>query len=212
MITKITLQAVLFLILLVGYTYTFAWIYPEHRDITLLAVQDLNPQYRVKLDKLWFEARLGFENRLTETIIDTIQTVDPKQLDFASWPAISGDHSCSPDKMLHNVLHSDWILKVADVAGRLKIALANSENRHEHVNALRDSDVKLQGVDPQYATRAGSNNVHFLLALPSVGMAQVGAIAAHKLPARRLIYIFIVIMFFIGLKMIGVYDWLGWPI
>jgi len=51
-----------------------------------------------------------------------------------------------------------------------------------------------------------------LLAVSSVGMAQVGAIAAHKLPAKQLRYIFIVVMLYMGLKMIGVFDWLGWPI
>ncbi len=52
----------------------------------------------------------------------------------------------------------------------------------------------------------------FLLAVTSVSMAQVGAITAHKLPAKQLRYIFIVIMFYMGLKMLGVFDWLGWPI
>ena len=166
-ITKATFRIIVFIILAV-YTNTFAWIYPEHRDITLLAVQNLSHQNRSTLDKLWAEARIGFENRLTSTIIDSLQTINPKQLDFASWPAISGDHSCSSDNMLSNVLHTEWILKVADVAAQLKIDLANSENRYEHVNALRDSDIKLQRVDPQYATRAGSNNAHYLLALPSM--------------------------------------------
>ena len=163
----ITASRIILLIILVGYSNTFAWIYPEHRDITLLAVQNLNQQNRSTLDNLWDEARIGFENRLTATIIDSLQTINPEQLDFASWPAISGDHSCSSDNLLANVLHTEWILKVADVAAHLKIDLANSENRHEHVNALRDSDIKMQRVDPQYATRAGSNNAHFLLALPS---------------------------------------------
>ncbi|NQT31080.1 MAG: sulfite exporter TauE/SafE family protein [Deltaproteobacteria bacterium] len=51
-----------------------------------------------------------------------------------------------------------------------------------------------------------------LLAVPSVGMAQVGAITAHKMPARQLKYIFIVVMFYMGLKMLGVFDLLGWPL
>ncbi len=51
-----------------------------------------------------------------------------------------------------------------------------------------------------------------LLAVTSVGMAQVGAITAHKLPAKQLRYIFIAVMFYMGLKMLGVFDWLGWPI
>lgn len=52
----------------------------------------------------------------------------------------------------------------------------------------------------------------FLLTLGSVGMAQVGAITAHKLPAKQLRYIFIVLILYMGLKMVGVFDWLGWPI
>lgn len=50
------------------------------------------------------------------------------------------------------------------------------------------------------------------LALTSVGMAQVGATIAHKLPAKQLRWIFIAVMFYMGLKMIGVFDWLGLPI
>ena len=52
----------------------------------------------------------------------------------------------------------------------------------------------------------------FLLAVTGVGMAQVGAITAHKLPAKQLRYIFIAVMFYMGLKMLGLFDWLGWPI
>ncbi len=161
-----TASKIIFIMILIGCSNTFAWIYPEHRDITLLGVQKLDQENRSSLDKLWAEARIGFENRLTESIIDSLQTIDPEKLDFAAWPAISGDHSCSPDNMLSNILYTEWILEVADIAAQLKIDLANSENRHEHVNALRDSDIKLQRADPQYATRAGSNNVHFLLAMP----------------------------------------------
>ncbi len=51
-----------------------------------------------------------------------------------------------------------------------------------------------------------------LLAATSVGMAQVGAITAHKLPAKQLSYIFIAVMFYMGLEMLGVLDWLGWPL
>ena len=51
-----------------------------------------------------------------------------------------------------------------------------------------------------------------LLALPGIVMAQVGAIVTHKLPDRQLRYIFIIIMFYMGLKMTGVFDWLDWPI
>ena len=52
----------------------------------------------------------------------------------------------------------------------------------------------------------------FLLAVSGFGMAQVGAITARRLPARQLRYIFLVVMFYVGLKMLGLFDWLGWPI
>jgi uncharacterized membrane protein YfcA len=52
----------------------------------------------------------------------------------------------------------------------------------------------------------------FLLTVTSIGMAQVGAITAHKLPANQLRYIFVAVMFYMGLKMLGLFDWLGWPI
>jgi len=51
-----------------------------------------------------------------------------------------------------------------------------------------------------------------LLAGTSVPMAQVGVRAAHKLPAKQLKYIFIAVMIYMGLKMIGVFTWLDFPI
>lgn len=50
------------------------------------------------------------------------------------------------------------------------------------------------------------------LAGTSVGMAQIGARMAHRLTATILRAIFVLVMFYMGLKMIGVYDWLGWPL
>ncbi|MFC1864837.1 sulfite exporter TauE/SafE family protein [Chloroflexota bacterium] len=52
----------------------------------------------------------------------------------------------------------------------------------------------------------------FLLAITSIAMAQVGAITAHQLPAKQLRYTFIAIMLYMALKMLGLFDWLGWPI
>ena len=51
-----------------------------------------------------------------------------------------------------------------------------------------------------------------LLAVSSIGMAQVGAITAHRLPAGKLRYIFVILMFYLGFRMLGVFDWLGWPL
>jgi len=50
------------------------------------------------------------------------------------------------------------------------------------------------------------------LAGMSVPLAQLGAKTAHALPAKQLRYIFIALMVYIGLRMIGVFSWLGLPI
>ena len=52
----------------------------------------------------------------------------------------------------------------------------------------------------------------FLLAATSIAMAQVGAITAHKLPTRRLRWIFIILLFYVALRMLGLFEWLGWPL
>jgi len=45
-----------------------------------------------------------------------------------------------------------------------------------------------------------------LLAATSVGMAQVGAITAHRLPARQIRYVFVGVMFYMGLRMLGAFG------
>ncbi|MDD5127673.1 MAG: sulfite exporter TauE/SafE family protein [Dehalococcoidales bacterium] len=51
-----------------------------------------------------------------------------------------------------------------------------------------------------------------LLMVSSIVMAQVGAIAAHHLPSRKLGYIFIVLLFYMGMRMLGIFEWLGLPL
>jgi hypothetical protein len=161
-----------FLIVLVSFLLipfvSMAWLYPEHRDITLVALGKLNPGQRARMDALWAKARVGWENRLTVSIADPHQNTKPAQLDFAAWPAIAGDHSCSPADLLETVLKSDWILKVADIAARLKNGLAKSKFNSDRDNHTRDADIRFVRVDPEYVSRAGGNNVHFLLALEKI--------------------------------------------
>ncbi len=45
-----------------------------------------------------------------------------------------------------------------------------------------------------------------LLAATSIGMAQLGARTAHRLPARPLRYAFVGVLFYMGLRMIGVFG------
>ena len=52
----------------------------------------------------------------------------------------------------------------------------------------------------------------FLLAVTSIGMAQVGAMTAHRLPTKQLKWIFVAAQFYVALRMLGVFEWLGWPL
>lgn len=51
-----------------------------------------------------------------------------------------------------------------------------------------------------------------LLAVPGIIMAQAGVRVAHKLPAKQLKYVFIAVMIYMGLKMTGVFAFLGLPL
>ena len=140
-----------------------AWVYPEHRNIAGGAIAGLSPERKATLEKLWAEARKGHEDRLCEKPWEGDQGTKPGCIDLAALPAIAGDHSCSPDQMLETVLKSKWIMDVAEVTAVLDHGLASAKNVHEARNRLTRSDLELQRKDPEYATRAGANHVHFLL-------------------------------------------------
>ena len=175
-----------------------AWIYPEHRDIALLAVLRLDSERRAVFDRLWQEARTGDEARLCASGADSEQGTAPSCLDWAALSAIAGDHSCSSEEMLETARGSSWILQVADIGAQLKadlsripvaatsVAAEGSKDlllntrqritdevaRAQRVNALRTADTRLQRADPEYATRAGKNNAHFLLARPNTATSR----------------------------------------
>lgn len=65
---------------------------------------------------------------------------------------------------------------------------------------------------PAYSFGYVNLQAWLLLSVTSIPMAQIGAIIAHRLPAKQLRYIFIIIIFYMGLKMLGLFDWLGWPL
>ena len=56
----------LFLLVSVFFVWliSLAWVYPEHREISLIAIYDLDPDRQQVLAELWASARLGYENRL----------------------------------------------------------------------------------------------------------------------------------------------------
>ena len=168
MLRKSTL--IIFIVASVAYSSS-AWVYPEHRRITLRAIEKLDENRKNLLDEIWAQARIGYEYRLCESVADVTQDVKPQYLDYAAWPAIGGDHSVSPENMTYNILKSDWILKVADVAARLKNGIAAAKRKSEIENELRNSDLRLLRVDPEYVSRAGANNGHFMLARPEINIA-----------------------------------------
>jgi uncharacterized membrane protein YfcA len=65
---------------------------------------------------------------------------------------------------------------------------------------------------PAYSLGYISLPAALLLSVSSVGMAQFGASAAHRLPAKQLRLIFVVLIVYMGLRMIGVFEWLHWPL
>jgi hypothetical protein len=65
---------------------------------------------------------------------------------------------------------------------------------------------------PQYSIGYVNLLNWVLLASASIPMAQIGAKAAHKLPAKQLKYLFTILMIYIGLRMIGVFELLGIPL
>jgi hypothetical protein len=144
------------------------WVFPEHRDIAVLAVHLLSSSQQASLQSLRTEARVWHEARLCAEAGGAAQGPKPDCIDYAAWTAIAGDHSCSARDMLGTVLNAPWIIGVAQVSARLKTQLAAAQRRDQRVNAVRDSDLSLQRTDPEYVTRATSNNAHFLLARPKV--------------------------------------------
>ncbi len=193
--TRLLLAAVAFS----GANTAFGWIYPEHRDIAVLAVEGLDPERKAEFARLWQEARTGDEGRLCVQGADTGQGVTPECIDWAALSGIAGDHSCSSQDMLETVRASEWILQVADVAAQLKVdlsaipvtatadqtagtanvigdarrRLADEASRAKRVNALRAADTRMQRADPKYASRADSNLAHFLMPRPDTNLDAV---------------------------------------
>jgi hypothetical protein len=140
-----------------------AWVYPEHRDIMIEALRRLPPEQQRLIAELWAAARLGRESRYCITEVADDGSARPTCIDLAAWPAIAGDHSCSPEQFLASVLTSDWVLEVARVSAETKRDLQKATSRDAKLNVWAASNLKLQFVDPDYASRAGANNGHFLI-------------------------------------------------
>jgi len=140
-----------------------AWIYPEHRDIAVAGFQKLASEDQAVLTRLWDEARVGYDGKLCPRPSEGEQGPRPDCIDLAAIPALAGDHSCSPREVVEKVLPGEWVLEVARVARETKSSLAATQDRFVKLNALARSNLQLQAADPEYVSRAGANNAHFLL-------------------------------------------------
>ena len=56
--TAVALPLLLALLICAAAREATAWVYPEHRDITIAAVEKLDPAHRAVFDRLWREARV----------------------------------------------------------------------------------------------------------------------------------------------------------
>jgi uncharacterized membrane protein YfcA len=52
----------------------------------------------------------------------------------------------------------------------------------------------------------------FLLVVSSIPLAQVGAVASHRVAPQRLKILFALLYIYVGLKLVGVFTWLGLPL
>ncbi|HTO75628.1 MAG TPA: hypothetical protein VMQ61_06085 [Thermoanaerobaculia bacterium] len=155
-----------------------AWIYSEHRAITARGIETLDPRRRAQLDEIWSEARADRSARLCEALDAGAQGAKPSCIDLSAWPAIAGDHSCTPPELLATILDSDWILPVAAIAERAGEKIAHARTESERRNVQMKGDLGLERTDKEYSTRAGASNAHFLLPR---GAADPRAYAAEAL-------------------------------
>ena len=146
-----------------------AWIWPEHRDIAVDAIQRMTPADRAVLEALWGSLLREAGPQLCRTLVNDgaaphgkFATWKSGCLDFPAYPALGGDHSCSTAELRAVTENEAWGLQVAGVAEWSKEALAAAPDEGRRTDAWNRSHLAMQYVDPLYLTRAAGNNAHFL--------------------------------------------------
>jgi hypothetical protein len=138
-----------------------AWIFYEHRDVGVAAWPLLSPAAQTTFKALWNDARAGYAAPLCPEPIAS--GASAQCIDLAAWPAIAGDHACSPAELVDSTLGSAWILDVLDISADVGAKLSAGRSEQSRQNVWNSSNLRLQSVDSGYVTRAGANNAHFLL-------------------------------------------------
>ena len=146
-----------------------AWMWCEHRDIAVTAIQGLPPAERAQLEALWASLKKEAGPQLCPTLVNP--GAAPRSafgdwsgicLDFPSYPAMGGDHACSTGELRAVTESEEWGLRVTWVAEWSKRRFAEAPNQAARIDAWNKSHLAMQSVDPRYLTRASSNNAHFL--------------------------------------------------
>ena len=147
-----------------------AWIWPEHRDIAVEGIRTLPQEDRRALEALWAALKADAGPQLCPVLVDdhAAPTTAFGQwrevcIDFPSYPALGGDHSCSTADLRAATEKEEWGKKVAWVAEWSKGRLASTPNESRRTDAWNESHLAMQYVDPDYLTRAAGNDAHFLL-------------------------------------------------
>jgi hypothetical protein len=157
-----------------------AWIWPEHRDIAAEALRGLPTAQRTTIGQMWVGVRAIGGKQVCEKIVDPgAEPTDVPRgewdkvcVDFASFPALAGDHSCTAAELWSDAAKEPWAVKVVWVAAKTKERLASARDEAQRTDFLSLSHLAMQYVDPRYLTRAEGNNAHFLFPRAPVAAKQ----------------------------------------
>ncbi len=143
-----------------------AWIFPEHRDIGRVAIDQLDEANQNELNRIWKAANPSRSHRFCEhpSEIEEVPTVDKTSCaDLAMLFAMAGDHSCSPADLENVVLNSVWFPRISSYTAEVKQELKDSDDLNAKLNIWNRSNVALLQIDSKYLSRASENNAHFPL-------------------------------------------------
>ena len=144
-----------------------AWIFPEHRDIGRVAIDQLDDESKNELNRIWKAANPSHSPRLCgqpSEIEEVPRVGDTPCADLAMLFAVAGDHSCSPADLDNVVLNSAWFPRVSIYTAEVKQELKDSDDLNSKLNIWNRSNVQLLKIDSGYLSRASNNNAHFPLA------------------------------------------------
>lgn len=146
-----------------------AWLFHEHTRIGRRAVERLSPGHTAVLARAWAELRgtSDMEPRLCAAASrpSTSRLVRRPGwcIDFPMLAAIAADFSCSPGELLETVAHEAWLKDVVEAAYDAEGLIAAASDPEEVVDAWHANHIRNFRADPEYLSRAASNQSHFSL-------------------------------------------------